>query len=86
MNTTVRRLSVGKDTIAPVQPAATVAAGGTFSYDELKAGTPHGVDPTQKEIYLNDTEFVKLFGSDKATFAKSPKWKKDQKKKDLGLF
>jgi hypothetical protein len=44
------------------------------------------VNPANKEEYLSDAEFSKLFGVDKATFKAQPKWKKDTKKKELGLF
>jgi hypothetical protein len=51
----------------------------------LKAGVA-GIDVARKEEYLDAKEFASLFGSDKATFAAMPKWKRDTKKKELGLF
>ncbi len=61
-------------------------ADNSFSFEELKAKFPAGVDPSKKEEYLSNSEFVTLFGVDKATFAGQPKWKRDAKKKELGLF
>merc|ERR1712003_550642 len=44
------------------------------------------VVPTERETYLCDEEFEKVFGKSKADFAKLPKWKKDGEKKKHGLF
>ena len=71
---------------APAAAAAAAPVSGTFSYDELKTGVPAGVDPARKEEYLDAATFAKIFGSDKATFLALPKWKRDAKKKELGLF
>lgn len=68
----------------PVAPAA-ASPGTTYSYEQLKSPTA-GVDPTRKEEYLDDSEFLELFGVDKVSFAALPKWKKDTQKKKLGLF
>jgi hypothetical protein len=59
---------------------------GPISYETLKGVFPPSVNPANKEEYLSDVEFVKLFGVDKAAFRVQPKWKKDAKKKELGLF
>jgi hypothetical protein len=67
-------------------PAIPAASGATFSYDALKSGIPEGVDPTRKEDFLDAATFSSLFGMDKAAFAALPKWKRDAKKKELGLF
>jgi hypothetical protein len=58
----------------------------SLSYDELKGTFPATVDPTKKELYLSDDEFARLFGVSKDTFIAQPAWKRNQKKKDLGLF
>jgi hypothetical protein len=73
---------------APVvaAPKAVATASGTFTYEQLKSGVPDGVDPTKKEEYLSNEDFAAKFGVDKATFAAQPKWKRDAKKKELGLF
>jgi 3-oxoacyl-ACP reductase-like protein len=66
-------------------PAPAAPVSGTYSYEALKAGVA-GIDVARKEEYLDAKEFASLFGSDKATFAAMPKWKRDTKKKELGLF
>lgn len=60
-----------------------------LSYEELKKKgdeLPVGIDPLQKEKYLSDAEFQKIFKMSKAEFAKLPKWKADTAKKGVGLF
>eukprot|EP00742_Colponemidia_sp_Colp-10_P001498 GILJ01001608.1.p1 GENE.GILJ01001608.1~~GILJ01001608.1.p1 ORF type:complete len:830 (-),score=172.89 GILJ01001608.1:131-2620(-) len=61
-------------------PAAT-----KFPVDLLRTN-PAGVDPSKKELYLSDADFLTIFGMDRAAFEKEPKWKQVQKKKDVGLF
>lgn len=78
------------ETAAVLPPAAptvtyTVTAG-AFSWEQLKHALPEGVDPAQKEEYLSDAEFAQVFGMDKAAFRAMPKWKRDQNKKNKGLF
>jgi len=72
------------------KPAAAAAASasslkGKFSYDDLKAGLPDGVDHTSKELYLDDATFVEVFKMQPAEFAALPKWKRDTQKKAVGL-
>ena len=69
-------------------PAAAPASfgGGTFSYEDLKSSVPEGVNPSQKEDYLSDADFSKLFSMTRDAFRALPKWKRDTKKKELGLF
>lgn len=45
-----------------------------------------GIDAAAREQLLCDDEFAAVFGMDKAAFAKLPKWKRDQKKKEHCLF
>lgn len=45
-----------------------------------------GVDAGRREEWLSDAEFLETFQTSKEDFAKLPKWKRDQKKKDKGLF
>lgn len=73
---------------AAAAPAAAVAvaSGAKHSYEELKAGVPAGVDPSRKEDYLDDATFTSKFGVSRADFAAQPKWRRDAKKKELGLF
>ena len=70
-------------------PAATSFAppsAGAFTYEALKAGVPSGVDPTKKEAYLDAAEFQSVFGMSIDAFNATPKWKRDNKKKEVGLF
>uniref|UniRef100_M4BDS2 HP domain-containing protein n=1 Tax=Hyaloperonospora arabidopsidis (strain Emoy2) TaxID=559515 RepID=M4BDS2_HYAAE len=69
--------------LSPVQ--ATGRAGETFSYEQLKAGV-EGIDITLKENYLTDAEFETVMEMTKDEFAELPKWKKQAKKKETGLF
>lgn len=62
------------------------AAGGYFSYEDLKNGIPAGVDPTRKEDYLEDSVFTSVFGCSREEFSKLPKWKQAARKKETGLF
>ena len=39
-----------------------------FSLAELQAGTPEGVDPTKKEEYLSDADFLEAFKVDMAAY------------------
>eukprot|EP01117_Protostelium_nocturnum_P005704 TRINITY_DN205_c0_g1_i1.p1 TRINITY_DN205_c0_g1~~TRINITY_DN205_c0_g1_i1.p1 ORF type:complete len:1692 (+),score=893.77 TRINITY_DN205_c0_g1_i1:53-5128(+) len=59
-----------------------------YSFDELKDKDklPATVDKSQLEMYLEDAEFVRIFGMDKATWLTTPAWKKTPKKKEVGLF
>ena len=57
-----------------------------FSLETLKTSLPTGVDGTKKEKFLSDEDFVKVFGMERGAFEKLPKWKKDQQKKNAGLF
>lgn len=59
---------------------------GFFTIDVLKHSSPEGVDPSRKEDYLDDASFASHIGVDRAAFAGQPKWKRDQKKKELGIF
>ena len=58
------------------------------SYAQLKAPGPYPdqVNPAEREMYLGDEEFSKLIGMDKDKWASTPKWKKANVKKKLGLF
>lgn len=81
---------------APAAPAPAPAAApavvyatprpGAFSYDELKAGVPAGVDPSTKEEYLDDATFATVFKMERAAFRALAKWKRDDLKKKAGLF
>lgn len=62
-----------------------VVAGATFTLEQLQAGQA-GVNPSQKEQYLSDADFLALFGVEKAAFGGMPKWKQQAAKKKHNLF
>lgn len=45
-----------------------------------------GIDPSQKELYLNDEDFAVAFVSDKNSYGQKPKWRQILLKKKVGLF
>ncbi|XP_029444229.1 villin-like protein [Rhinatrema bivittatum] len=61
-----------------------------YSTDQLLNKTPDdlpdGVDPTKKEMYLSDADFLHILKMSKADFYKLPKWKQQNMKKETGLF
>jgi len=58
-----------------------------YSFAELTAATlPEGIDATQKEQYLHDDEFKKIFSMTKAEFNTQPQWKKNNMKKKANLY
>ena len=59
-----------------------------FPYEALKAGVvwPRKVDPSRREQYLNDDDFLKVMGMSKAQFGALPSFKRVNLKKDKGLF
>lgn len=68
-----------KVSLDPISPSS-------FLPYEILKGFPEGIDKTRKEEYLGDEEFKKIFGCDKESFGALPAWKKNEKKKSLGLF
>lgn len=59
----------------------------TYPLEEiLQRPLPEGVDPTQLEIYLSASDFLKLFEMSKEEFEELPAWKKTSLKKEKGLF
>ncbi|CAN0099992.1 unnamed protein product [Ascophyllum nodosum] len=69
---------------APVRSAD----GMSVAYADLKGygKEVEGVDPSCREQYLSDAEFVEVFGMSKAEFAKQAKWKQVAAKKAKELF
>jgi hypothetical protein len=58
-----------------------------FSYDRLKQRPlPDTTDPANLEIHLVDVDFPKAFSMTHAEFMALPKWKRDEKKRAIGLF
>jgi hypothetical protein len=69
-------------------PGASVVStdGSMHSYETLISSIPSGVNPAAKEQHLDASEFQKVFEMDVTTFNSLPKWKRDSKKKAVGLF
>jgi len=70
-------------------PSATPAEVVELTLEELQDANvwrEKNIVATEKERYLPDSVFASLFGMDKEAFAKLPKWKRDNKKKEHGLF
>jgi hypothetical protein len=86
--------STGASTGASVAAAPTAAtslpasynASAVHPYEVLKASAPNDIDPANKERHLSPSDFSKVFGMDLAAFNALPKWKRDAKKKEFGLF
>lgn len=57
-----------------------------FDYETLKKSLPAGVRPDQKEQYLSEEEFQKVFGQSKDQFNQLKGWKQKELKKKVGLF
>ncbi|XP_040196793.1 advillin [Rana temporaria] len=61
-----------------------------FPLDAIKGKQKHelpeGVDPTKKENYLSDHDFVDTFGMTRGEFSALPAWKQLSLKKGIGLF
>lgn len=56
------------------------------SLEELKMNACIDIDIKHKEMYLSNKAFFKQFGMRKEQFITLPKWKKDLRKKEIGLF
>ncbi|KAK5912285.1 hypothetical protein CesoFtcFv8_002177 [Champsocephalus esox] len=54
--------------------------------NKLTNELPEGVDPTQKEKYLSDSDFNNIFGINKDDFSSMPRWKQLKMKKEVGMF
>eukprot|EP00899_Mesostigma_viride_P002146 jgi/Mesvir1/11932/Mv00268-RA.1 len=73
----------------PPKPAVEYApiVPGSYAYEQLKTGQfPAEVDPSKREAYLSDAEFVQHLGASREDFYKQPKWKQDAKKKAAKLW
>ena len=55
-------------------------------YKLLKDKFYAGIDPTMKESYISDAEFSKVFSVSRKEFENLSKWRRDAKKKEVGLF
>ena len=47
---------------------------------------PADVDPDQKELYLHDAEFARVFNMERGAFEALPEWKRHQLKKTVCIF
>ncbi|MDP2435767.1 MAG: protein kinase, partial [archaeon] len=56
-----------------------------YSLEELK-NKPSECDRRRLELYMDDTEFISVLGIDKAAWLLEPRWKKDLKKQNVGIF
>ncbi|KAM7005649.1 advillin [Tautogolabrus adspersus] len=54
--------------------------------NKLANELPEGVDPTQKEKHLSDSDFNDVFGITKDDFVSMPRWKQVNMKKEKGMF
>ncbi|XP_019942077.2 advillin [Paralichthys olivaceus] len=54
--------------------------------NKLANKLPEGVDPTQKEKHLSDSDFRSVFGISKDNFVRLPQWKQLSLKKEKGMF
>jgi len=59
-----------------------------YPFDKLKAPAPYpeDVDPKRREEYLDAGDFEQVFEMSYDDFMKMPKWKRDVKKKKMGLY
>jgi len=56
------------------------------SLTDAEAWKSKGVDPSRREMYLSDADFMETFGMSKAEFDKMPKWKQTVQKQEKKLF
>lgn len=47
---------------------------------------PADVDPVQKELYLHDSEFARVFKMERQAYESLPEWKRHSLKKNVGIF
>jgi len=78
--------------VAPVKKEITCKTpvrDGGYTAEELSVSKellPDDVDPDRREEFLAPDEFKKSLKMDKEEFSRSPAWKRQQKKKEAGLF
>lgn len=71
----------------PAPQTSDIAPDVFFTLQELKGSlTPAGVDAAQKETHLTDDDFQVVFGMSKQEFAALAGWKRNNLKKQKGLF
>ena len=47
---------------------------------------PADVDPIQKELFLHDSEFARVFKMERQAYESLPEWKRHSLKKSAGIF
>lgn len=52
----------------------------------LQHPLPEGVDPNSLQSYLNEEDFIDLFGTHPQQFAHLPEWIQNNRKREVGLF
>lgn len=57
-----------------------------FDLADLQKGIPEGVEPSKKELYLSDEQFVSALGMTLDAFNNLKLWKQKDVKKKTGLF
>eukprot|EP01061_Rhynchopus_euleeides_P041488 TRINITY_DN7237_c1_g2_i1.p1 TRINITY_DN7237_c1_g2~~TRINITY_DN7237_c1_g2_i1.p1 ORF type:complete len:150 (+),score=53.06 TRINITY_DN7237_c1_g2_i1:223-672(+) len=71
-------------------PIAPKPKNGKYTYDDLKLPgsklTKDHIDITIRESYLGDAEFEEVLSCTRKEFDALPKWKRESKKKAVGLF
>lgn len=55
-------------------------------YEELKNKFHENIPPDRKEEYIDDETFERLFAMSREEFYKLARWRRDAKKKTVGLF
>jgi hypothetical protein len=71
----------------PESPYVGVSVDGPFyRYDDLVMNAVKDINMAHKEMYLDNPTFVATFGLSRSEFAAYPKWKRDLKKREVGLF
>jgi len=77
----------GPATVMFAPPRLPAEDGDFVSYALLKSGPlPPHVDPTQKEQYLSDEVFQRMFKMSKLEFSKLKTWKQRKMKEAVGLW
>jgi tetratricopeptide (TPR) repeat protein len=72
---------------APLERVYLTPGENIFAYSELTTQPfPSGVDPTQREMYLSDEEFVQYLKKTKGEWSTIPKWRQNNSKKSAKLF
>ena len=58
-----------------------------YTMEQLTSGAVESqIDPTRRELYLSDADFMSFFKISKDEFLQQPKWKQVSQKKKFRLF